>query len=254
MKREYEDSVKTLFDGWEETMIRSCLERVMGTVYVDGGTVPVSAAAAAGDFCFLAGEPDGALLAASVGEGREFVILVPRHEGWSRLIEAVCGDRARRITRYAMKKEPEVFDRGHLERLAAALPEGCELRMMDEPLFHLCREQEWSRDFVANYRDYGMYQALGLGVAALMDGELVSGASSYTSYRGGIEIEVDTREDVRRRGLACACAARLILECMERGLYPSWDAHNLASVALAEKLGYHLDYPYPAYELSGGLL
>ena len=82
--------------------------------------------------------------------------------------------------------------------------------------------------------------------------ELVAGASSYSSYRGGIEVEIDTREDQRRRGLAYVCGARLILECCSRSLYPSWDAHNLWSVALAEKLGYHFDHSYTAYETEGG--
>lgn len=80
-------------------------------------------------------------------------------------------------------------------------------------------------------------------------GELVSGASSYTVYREGIEIEIGTKEEYRRQGLAAVCGARLILECMKRGLYPSWDAQNKWSVALAEKLGYHYDRTYPAYEV-----
>jgi hypothetical protein len=45
-----------------------------------------------------------------------------------------------------------------------------------------------------------------------------------------------------------ACAA-LILNCLEEGLYPSWDAQNLTSVHLAEKLGYELDHEYTVYEV-----
>lgn len=95
-----------------------------------------------------------------------------------------------------------------------------------------------------------MYRKYGLGAVILKDGEPVSGASSYTSYKGGIEIQIDTRKDCRRKGLACICGARLILECMERGWYPSWDAQNQWSVALAEKLGYRFDHAYTAYEVS----
>lgn len=51
----------------------------------------------------------------------------------------------------------------------------------------------------------------------------------------------------RGRGLATACGARLILDCLERGLYPNWDAHDSRSLHLAEKLGYRLDHPYRAY-------
>ena len=59
--------------------------------------------------------------------------------------------------------------------------------------------------------------------------EWVAGASSYSMYTGGIEIELDTKEEHRRKGLALAVAARLILECLDRGLYPCWDAANLQS-------------------------
>ena len=84
---------------------------------------------------------------------------------------------------------------------------------------------------------------------AMKGQKIVSGASSYSSYKDGIEIEIDTHKDYRRKGLAYACGAKLILACLEKGWYPSWDAHNKASVALAEKLGYHFDHAYTAFEI-----
>ena len=86
-------------------------------------------------------------------------------------------------------------------------------------------------------------------VDALRDGEVLAGASSYSSYPGGIEIEIDTRKDQRRQGLARACGARLMLECLERGLFPSWDAANKTSAHLAETLGYRFREEYVVYEL-----
>lgn len=70
---------------------------------------------------------------------------------------------------------------------------------------------------------------------------------------GGIEIEIDTKEEHRRQGLAYACGAKLILECLNKGWYPSWDAQNKWSVALAEKLGYHFSHEYPAYEVGNSV-
>ena len=70
-------------------------------------------------------------------------------------------------------------------------------------------------------------------------------------YREGIEIEVDTVPEERNKGLATIVCAALILGCLEEGLYPSWDAQNLTSVHLAEKLGYEYDHEYTAYEVSG---
>ena len=83
----------------------------------------------------------------------------------------------------------------------------------------------------------------------LKEGQIVAGASSYTRYRDGIEIEVDTVEPERRKHLATVVCSALILRCLEEGLYPSWDAQNRNSVRLAEKLGYEFDHEYAAYEI-----
>ena len=74
----------------------------------------------------------------------------------------------------------------------------------------------------------------------LKNGIIVAGASSYTRYNEGIEIEVDTIESERRKHLATIACSALILNCLGEGLYPSWDAQNMNSVNLAEKLGYEL--------------
>ncbi|MBP3806984.1 MAG: GNAT family N-acetyltransferase [Eubacterium sp.] len=66
-----------------------------------------------------------------------------------------------------------------------------------------------------------------------------------------MEIEVDTVEEEHRKGLATIASAALILRCLDEGLYPSWDAQNMKSVRLAEKLGYEFDHEYTAYEVSG---
>ena len=84
----------------------------------------------------------------------------------------------------------------------------------------------------------------------LKSGRIAAGASSYTRYNEGIEIEVDTTEEERRKGLATIASAALILRCLDEGLYPSWDAQNMNSLRLAEKLGYEFDHEYTAYEVS----
>lgn len=43
--------------------------------------------------------------------------------------------------------------------------------------------------------------------------------------------------------------AAMAIKCLKRNLYPSRDAHNKASVALAEKLGYHYSHAYTAIEV-----
>ena len=72
------------------------------------------------------------------------------------------------------------------------------------------------------------------------DNKIVGGASSYTRYHQGIEVQIAIAPEFRRRGLAKACAAKLLLKCYEQSLYPNWDAANPASEELAKSLGYKL--------------
>ncbi|MDR1687290.1 MAG: GNAT family N-acetyltransferase, partial [Clostridiales bacterium] len=106
-----------------------------------------------------------------------------------------------------------------------------------------------SVDLCSQFKDYAEYQKLAIGAGILHQGKLVAGASPYAVCDGGIEIEIDTKPEYRRRGLATVCGAKLILECLSRSIYPSWDAHDKRSANLAEKLGYHVSHPYTAYEL-----
>lgn len=239
-----------LFKDWQESLIWSCLQGVMGTLYVDSPKRPASAMIILGDFCYLAGKPDSRFILHKPYPG---MIMVPQDDAWSRLIEDCGGGKIpyeiKKVTRYAIKKEPGVFDTKKLQAAAASLPEGYTLKLMDETLFHYCHKTDWCRDWVSQYDSYALYQQYGLGAVAFKDGVPVSGASSYSGYRGGIEVEIITHEDHRRKGLAYACAARLILECLKRDWYPSWDARTKWSAALAEKLGYHFDHAYTAYEI-----
>lgn len=233
-----------LFQGWEETMILSCLQGVMGNIYGPDVVCPQSAAAQLNDFCFLTGEPCAELVEFFLGQD---LILTPQNGEWEKMIEAICGDRAVRQIRYAIKKEPDCFDRAKLEALVRDLPGRYAIRQIDRELYHQCLAAGWSRDLVSPYPTYEYFEGLGLGFVVTENGNVLSGASSYSRYRGGIEIEIDTKPECRRRGLAAAAGAALILECLTRGWYPSWDAQNKASVALAEKLGYSFSHEYPVY-------
>ena len=46
-----------LFEGWEETMIRSVLQGEMGSAWADSAVHPSSAMLFIADFCFFAGAP-----------------------------------------------------------------------------------------------------------------------------------------------------------------------------------------------------
>ncbi len=244
--------LEPLFSGWEETMIWSCLQGIMGRAYADDGENPQSAQVVSGDFSFFSGKPNKELIR-NKPSGREsdFIIMVPRDEEWAAEIEEVWQSNAKKVTRYAIKKNYNGFDREHLEKIVEQLPAPFSLRLIDREMYDQIMAESWSKDLCSQFEGYEDYKKRGLGAAAVVEGQVISGASSYTVYNGGIEIEIDTRADYRRRGAALACGAKLILECLDRGLYPSWDAQNPGSVALSEKLGYEFDHEYVVYEIRG---
>lgn len=241
-------NTEELFRNWDETLIWSCLQGVMGEIHTN--SEEDAAMAILGDFVFFAGTPSEELIRLKPESCKQdFIIMVPQSDEWEKLIEMCYGKKAKKVTRYAIKKEPNVFDVAKLKHAVQELPDDYQLKMLEEQEYNMCLNNDWAKDLVSQYKDYDMYKELGLGVVILQNGELVAGASSYSTYNEGIEIEIDTREDHRRKGLAYACGAKLIMECLKKGLYPSWDAQNKWSVALAEKLGYHFNHEYTAYEI-----
>ena len=128
---ELQDTKKAeaLFAGWEETLIYSCLQQVMGKIYVTDIESPKAACAFVGCFAFYAGEPNEELVK-NKPEG--FVIMTPMNEEWANMIEK-CFPDATRVTRYAIRKNTG-FDVGKLQEYVALLPEGYELKAIDGEL------------------------------------------------------------------------------------------------------------------------
>lgn len=234
------DKIAGLFAGWESPMVQACLQGRMGKLTRWGED---SALASIGDFCFLAGRPVPELVAQTAAP-----ILVPCGGGWSEQIKAILGERALPFTRYATRHAPENFDRRRLFTFTTSVPQGFSIRPIDKEIYFTLMEKEWARDLCGCFERAEEFLEQGLGFVVTAGGGLpVAGAASYAVCAGAIEIEIDTRPDYRRMGLASACGAKLILECLKGGIYPGWDAHDSRSVSLAQRLGYQLDRPYTAY-------
>ncbi len=239
-------TIAKFYEGWNETMIWSCLQGCMGSAFADDSNAPQSAQISTGCFHYFAGVPNMELLQNLPAE--TFALLAPQNNEWGKAIEAAYPLHATKRIRFATKKDPHAFDTEKLQRILAALPAEYTLQPIDASLYSVIMASGWAVDLCYNFNSYDDYHKNGVGFAILKDGVLVSGASSYTYYKTGIEIQIDTREDYQRKGLASICGAALLLECLRRNLYPSWDAHNKESLALATKLGYQFDKEYIVYD------
>lgn len=240
--------IAPLFHHSSHAMVLSCLQGYMGKAWTDNSNDPKSAQIVVGDFCFFAGQPDKELVEnMKIDSPSGFLLIIPENKNWEELIEQTYDNNYERFYRYSIKKEPAVFDKSKLSDYICKLPEGYSLHAVDKNIYTRLLQIDQLKDLCSVFEDYSSYEKHGFGFV-IMNGEtIVSGASSYTVYDKGIEIEVDTLPEYRRKGLALICASRIILECLERGLYPGWDAMNLESVALSQKLGYHFDKEYAAY-------
>ncbi len=252
-----EDMVKIepLFRGWDETLLWSCIQGHMGYAWADDIEKPTAAEILLGDFFYFAGDHNAAGAEQLVGNIPEDYrtswepLLVPQNEDWASVIERVYAGRFTRLTRYAMKKAPTIFDPKKLQSYIDALPKDYTIRQIDEELYHQAVREEFSKDFCSQFKDCDDFMKRGLGYMILYNGKPVAGASSYSVFTEGIEVEFVTKEEHRRKGLGIAAASRLILECLDRELYPSWDAANLQSRRIAEKLGYEFEREYPTYAI-----
>ncbi len=239
-----------IFDGWNKTMIWSCLQGYMGNAWTDDIQNPKSAQIIIGDFCFFAGTPNLDLVKNIPNYyTTPCILMVPGSNEWGSLIEREYKDNCHKFMRYSFKKESDIFDVEKLKTYSNSLSEEYNIQKIDEEQFNNVKREQWSKDLCSQFSSYEHYDRLGHGFVVIHNSNMVCGASSYTVYDKGIEIEIDTKEEYRRKGLALACASKLILECLDNGIYPSWDSANRASAALALKLGYHFESEYVTYSV-----
>ena len=186
-------------------------------------------------FVYLDGEPEPeSVEALATGYlSRPWVCLT---DTWERLIRRQF-PRARVYMRTRMK--PARKFRFPVQR---PLPEGCRLDDMDEEAF-----STHPFGHGANYPSYGSFQASGSGAVVWRDREIIASASSFLSLAGEVELDVSTEEQYRGMGLATACVAAMLRDCMARGIIVHWDAQNAASRRLAEKFGFVADREYQVY-------
>jgi GNAT superfamily N-acetyltransferase len=130
-----------------------------------------------------------------------------------------------------------------LDAYLQQLPNGCNVRSVDRQLF----ERSEDRDFYR--RLYGSAeQALEKGLARFLicGDEIRSEAFAYFAALGTIEIATSTREQYRGCGYATITCAHLIQACEAHGYQTYWNCarQNLASAAVARKLGYRTEKEY----------
>lgn len=251
--REKRQCIQAICRESREVLVRGAVEGTMGRVWVPGLDGVPFCLIASGDFAYLLGlPPKGARaldLKSQLYQSASHALIFPENELWEQWLLEEFEGQLRMVTRYALKKDEHHFDTDRLKANVKAVPQGIRIRRIDERLYHLAMKEEWSRDLCSNFEDFKHFAACGFGYGAMKIHRLVAGCSAYGVSEGMMEIQVDTRKDFRRQGLALACSSAFVLECLEKKLIPNWDAANQQSVELAEKRGYVFEREYQVYQL-----
>ncbi len=255
IKRETGGVLRELFPWSNESLLESFYDNQFGEAFADDEQSPTCAVIYVTEFAFLAGDaasPAARELVAHFPKNKALLAFLPENDAWADLIKEIWSGKYEVWNRFAIKKEGDVFDREKLREYARSLDGRYVIKRIDGDLYDKCMAHEQFKDFCSNFNGKEDFLKRGVGFVAIDGENIAGGASSFTVYNKGIEIEVDTGEAYRRQGIAAACSATLMLHCLENGLYPSWDAANITSVRLSERLGYHFDHEYLVYAVKSG--
>jgi GNAT superfamily N-acetyltransferase len=157
-------------------------------------------------------------------------------DAWRELLFQIHGERVKRQPRTAFSSAALDIDR--LRSFVQRIPTGFQVQRVSVDMAQRMAEELETRATLHAFQSAEDFVERGIGFAAHSDRRIVCAATSVIICSRGIEIQIVTHPDFRRRGLATATSAALISYCLEHNLEPEWDAENLASVKLAEKLGY----------------
>lgn len=250
------EQARMFFTEPHDSLIYTITEGIKGKAY--GAGEPLQCVYLHfGYFSFLAGDATSKAARELVGAirrltGGEEVAVVSYGEDWEALL---CEQYPRaEIRERAMMQIPaQGLACEKIEALLGAYEEGVHgkyvLQGIDRRLYDILRIEEWADGMVTNFDSYEEFAAHGFGYV-MCDGEMpVSGCSVYSYYSTGVEIQVDTKEEYRGKGLAKTAAAAMIQECLKRKLRPSWDAANPTSQTIARHMGFVLGTKYRAVVL-----
>ncbi|MED0970706.1 GNAT family N-acetyltransferase [Bacillus paramycoides] len=241
------EKLVSMFENIDSTIVLSYLQGHMGNAWVDNLENPTVAQITVGIFVFYAGDPNAEEAEELLYNLPDFTLAIVDSDEWKHRIETVHKGSIEKIQRFRFSKNPEDLDRVHIQKLLSTLPEEYEIKKIDKDIAKASSFHELSEDFISQFDSIDDFIDRGVGYAILHKGQVVSAATSFSIYDVGIEIEIASHPNHRRKGLATIVASILILDCLDRGKYPSWDGANSESVELAKKLGYTFKESYDTY-------
>jgi GNAT superfamily N-acetyltransferase len=224
--------------------IECVLEAHMGKAFVDNAESPSAYKIMIGPFFYFAGNAHGAGGQEMLKEIKPYTLFMSSSTGWAEECRQLYGERLVAFERYSFSSE-----KLSLEQLTRLCKNSAhDIKRMDIAML----EKVWGQDHFIEISDFDSvsdFIGRGIGYYAEKNGEVIGAAYSSLVCNQGIEISLFVSDDYRRQGIATALSANLVRWCLENNMDAHWDAANLESCKLAEKLGYIPVGGYQAYYL-----
>lgn len=113
-----------------------------------------------------------------------------------------------------------------------------EVLPIDKSLFHQIINDKNYINHLREFESFESFNQNGSGFVKLENNEIKAIASTFCNYNNNVEIQVDTLEGNRSKGLATQVTIFLLKDCINKGFIPHWDAANKVSESLGEKVGF----------------
>jgi GNAT superfamily N-acetyltransferase len=217
-------------------VIDAVLEGRAGRIHTVGEGPPRAARLSLGCYEVRGGDP-------ATDEARRLILGSPQpcelvygnDPVWRRRILEVLGDAVQ--DRPTRSFDPSGLCPEPLHAVVRGLAPGLVLRPIDHGLARQL-DRELEPHALQVFATVGAFLKDGFGCGVVKDGVLACAATSYALCTGQVELAIGTRPGYRGWGLAAVASAGIILQAMDRGLVPHWNASNPVSQRLATRLGY----------------
>lgn len=229
------------------TIIGAILETDFGTAVTDDPVNP-HVAKLTTEFNFVGGDANHPA-ATELVKNLCGTTIVPNHQ-WRNLLYEIHDEQIKVHHRYACDGSKLSID--HLQPLVDKLNPDFAIKKIDRQLATQIRD-DVTPDLIDNFGSVNDFLAQGFGYCVVQSetGRIVCGVSTFAVCGNDIEVEIDTHPDFRRKGLATAVAARMLIYCLQNNITPHWDGHNPTSSRLAQRLGYKVLASYETYSITG---
>lgn len=230
-----------------DVSIECVIEGQMGKAYVDDPVDPSAFKIQVGPFHYYAGDAWGNGGQEMLGKFEPYNLFMSAAEGWVDVARKIYGERLIGFDRYSFSSNRLSLE--HLQKLIQGLDVSLNVKKFDALLL----ERTWGQEHFIDVPDFESpidFMERGIGFYVERNSEIIGAAYSSLVCSTGIEVSLFVEESYRRKGVATALSAHLLQWCLQNNMDAHWDAANIESCNLAEKMGYTPAGSYKAYYLS----